>query len=311
MNYNSRIYIAGHRGMVGSAIKRELKRKGYNTVLTAERSELNLLNYEQVNEFFTLMKPEYVIIAAAKVGGIQANIDNPGSFLYENLQLQNNIIHLSYLHKIKKLCFLGSSCIYPNETPQPMKEEYLMSGKLEPTNEGYAIAKIAGLKLCENYNKQYGFNAISVMPCNLYGLNDSFDLNHCHVLSALIKKFYDAKEDGDSEVTLWGSGIARREFLNVDDFSSMIIKLMEKHEFQDFINIGSGVDISIKDLAEKIVNVINFEGKILWDLSKPDGMLKKCLDISKMKSLKLAPKISLDDGINSMIEYYIKSKAVS
>ncbi len=310
MKKNSRIYVAGHSGMVGSAIKKELERQKYTNIITAQRADLDLLNYERVKEFFECKKPEFVFFAAASVGGIQANMDNPGSFLYENLQLQNNLIHLSYLHNVEKFCFFGSSCIYPKESPQPMKEEYLLSGKLEPSNEGYAIAKIAGLKLCENYNQQYGFNTISIMPCNLYGSNDSFDLKHCHVLSALVKKISDAKEKNAKEITLWGSGIAKREFLNVDDLSWMTIELMNNYNSHKFINIGSGNDISIRNLAELIANQINFEGNILWDRTKPDGMLNKCLDVSNMKSLDLTPKISLELGLKNMIENYNKNKGL-
>lgn len=308
MNKDSKIFIAGHKGMVGSAIARELIRQGYTNIITRSKAELNLLDYASVLNFFNEHKPEFVFLAAAKVGGIKANMENPGSFLFENLQIQNNIIHASYLCNVEKFCFLGSSCIYPKNCEQPMKEEYLLSGKLEPTNEGYAIAKIAGLSLCRAYEKQYGFKTINPMPCNLYGENDSFDLEHSHVLSALVKRFVDAVENQTEKLELWGSGIARREFLNVQDLAVILIDLMNNYDSSEIINIGSGIDISIKDLAEKIAHYTGFKGEILWDKTKPDGMLRKCMDVSKMTALGYAPKISLDEGLQQMILDYKKIK---
>lgn len=301
---NSRIFIAGHRGMVGSAIFKKLSEGGFTDLLTVSKHDLNLLDQEGVNDFFKEYKPGIVILAAAKVGGINANMTYPAQFLYENLAIQNNIIHASYLNKVKKFVFLGSSCIYPKECPQPMREEYMLSGKLEPTNEGYAIAKIAGIKMMEAYYRQYGFNSISLMPCNLYGPNDSFDLQHSHVLSALVKRFTDAVDENKDEITLWGSGIARREFMHVDDLAKITVQMMEEYNDHHFINIGWGEDISIKELAELIALKTGFTGKINWDTSKPDGMLRKCMDVSKMKSLGIKPEITLEEGIEQMIGIY-------
>lgn len=304
---NSKVYIAGHNGMVGSALYRLFRKKGFNNLVVRSFEEMDLRDQELVGNFMAAEKPHYVLLAAARVGGINANMKYPAEFLFDNLQIQNNIIHYSWLNGVKKLVFLGSSCIYPRECPQPMKEEYLLDGKLEPTNEGYAIAKIAGLKLCEYYRKQYGFNCISVMPCNLYGINDSFDLNHSHVLSALVKRFSDAVNDNLPELTLWGSGVARREFMNVDDVAEAIYFMLEKYDSTEFINIGWGEDISIKELADKIAVKTGFKGKISWDTSKPDGMLKKCMDVSKMKSLNFSPKITLEEGIDQMLKLYKKT----
>lgn len=304
MDSNSKIYIAGHNGMVGSALYRLLRKKGFTNLLVKSLEELDLRNQNEVMKFFSHECPDYVFLAAAKVGGINANMNFPAEFLYDNLQIQNNVIHQSYLSGVKKLIFLGSSCIYPKECPQPMKETYLLDGKLEPTNEGYAIAKIAGLKMCEYYNRQYGFESISVMPCNLYGPNDSFNLQHSHVLSALVKRFSDAVENNLQELTLWGSGIARREFMHVDDAAEAIIYLFENYNSSEFLNIGWGEDISIKELAELIAEKTDYHGTIKWDKTKPDGMLKKCLDVSRMKSLNFNPKISLNQGIDQMIKIY-------
>ncbi len=304
MKKDDSIFIAGHKGMVGSAIQRLLETKGHNRIITASRQELDLLDLQAVQKFFEKEKPKYVILAAAKVGGIQANIHNPGKFLYENLVIQNNIIHQSYLSNIEKLVFLGSSCIYPKECPQPMKEEYLLTGKLEPTNEGYARAKIAGLKLTEGYYKQYGLNSINLMPCNLYGPNDSFDLQHSHVLSALVKRFVDARDSHQGEITLWGTGKARREFMHVDDLAEATIYMLDNYDSVDFINIGWGEDVSIKELAEMIASKVGFTGDIRWDTSKPDGMLRKCMDVTRMKNLGFSPKISLSEGVDQMIDLY-------
>lgn len=294
--------------MLGSALLKACINSGYTKLITRLLKELNLLNTQEVEKFFSSEKPDIVIMAAAKVGGIKANIKYPANFLFENLVIQNNVIHQSYLHGVKKLCFIGSSCIYPKECPQPMKEEYLMTGPLEPTNEGYSIAKIAGYKLAYFYSKQYGMNTISVMPCNLYGPNDNFNLEHCHVLSALVKRFVDAAKEGDKEITLWGTGMARREFLHVDDCASAILFLLENRDSPEIINVGSGQDISIKELAQKVACKSDFKGKISWDSGKPDGMLRKCLDISKISQLGFKPKISLDQGIDQMITEYRKSQ---
>lgn len=304
MNKEKKIYIAGHGGMVGSATLRLLQKNNFNNLVYKTSKELNLTNQAAVHAFFEQEKPEIVILAAAKVGGIQANIDNPATFLIDNLQIQNNICEAALKNNTEKLVFLGSSCIYPKECPQPMKEDYLLTGKLEPTNEGYAIAKIAGIKLLEGYYKQYGFNSISLMPCNLYGPNDSFDLKHSHVLSALVKRFTDAADNNDADITLWGTGIARREFLHVDDVARAILFMMENYNSNQFINIGCGTDVSIKELAETIAQKTGFKGKINWDSSKPDGMLRKCMDVSRMKALGFEPSISLDQGIEQMIQIY-------
>lgn len=304
MNKQAKIFVAGHRGMVGSAIYRLLNKRGYSNILVAEKKEVDLLNQQQVSSFFNTHKPEYVILAAARVGGIQANLENPARFLYENLVIQNNVIHQSYLHGVKKFVFLGSSCIYPKESPQPMKEEYLLTGKLEPTNEGYAIAKIAGLKMTQFYEKQFGMPGISVMPCNLYGPNDSFDLQHSHVLSALVKRFCDAVASKQSELVLWGTGIARREFMHVDDMAEATLHMMEHYHSNEFINVGWGEDVTIKELAETIAAKTGFTGSIKWNATKPNGMLRKCMDVTRMRATNFAPKIGLSQGIDQMIRLY-------
>lgn len=304
MNKNDRIYIAGHQGMVGSAILRGLEREGYNSLFTIPREELDLTCAESVEDFFAQKKPDYVFLTAAKVGGIQANIDQPVEFLRENLMIQNNVIDQCYKHKVKKLLFLGSSCIYPRECPQPMKEEYLMTGPLEPTNEGYALAKIAGVRLVQYYNFQYGLKGICPVSCNLYGPNDSFDFDKSHVLSALVRRFVDAIDEENYEVALWGSGAARREFMHVDDLVRALFFLMEKWDSAEIINVGWGEDISIKELATLITEKTNYPGKIIWDTSKPDGMPRKCLDVSKLRALGFRPTISLQDGIEAVIKEY-------
>jgi GDP-L-fucose synthase len=295
--------------MVGSAIKRKFEAKGYTNIITRTRDELDLRRQDAVEKFYAEVKPEYVIIASAKVGGINANMLHKAEFLLENTQIQNNLIYQAYLHDVKKLCFLGSSCIYPAKCPQPIKEDYLLSGPLEPTNEGYALAKIAGYKLACYLNEQYGFNAISLMPCNLYGRNDHFDLENSHVLSALIRRFCDAVDKGAQTVTCWGTGVARREFLNVDDMADATYFLMQKYNDPKFVNVGSGKDISIKELAELIAKNTGFEGKIEWDSSKPDGMLLKCMDISKITDLGWKAGISLETGIKELIAEYQARKA--
>ena len=312
MKIASRIYIAGHRGMVGSAMFRKLREKDYRNIVCRSHEDLNLTRQKDVEAFFEKEQPEYVFLAAARVGGIQANINRPGEFLYENLVIQNNVIHQSFLHGVKKLCFLGSSCIYPRDCPQPMKEEYLLTGPLEPTNEGYALAKIAGVKLVEFYRKQHGFPGISVMPCNLYGTNDSFDPLNSHVLSSLVKKFVDAVDDGRQNVINWGSGTAKREFMHVDDAADALLFLIENYNSSQIINIGPGEDISIKRLAVLIAQKTGFKGKLDWDMSRSDGMPWKCLDVSRMKALGFVPTITLEEGIEKTITEYkeLKLKAI-
>ena len=307
MNTSSKIYIAGHRGLVGSAIKRALEKQGYENLVLRTRDELDLLNPQAVEDFFKKEQPEYVFLAAAKVGGILANKTYPADFLYQNLQIQNNIIGNAYKHQVKKLLFLGSSCIYPKLAPQPIKEEYLLTGPLEPTNEAYAIAKISGLKMCQYFKKQYGANFISCMPTNLYGPNDNFDLQNSHVLPALIRKFYEAKKDGKDSVTIWGTGIPRREFLFVDDLADGCVFLMNNYDDADTINIGIGEDITISELAQKIKDIIGFSGEIIYDKTKPDGTLRKLLDVSKINNLGWKSKTTLDEGLKKTIDWHEKS----
>lgn len=290
--------------MVGSAILRALRANGFDNLLLADKAQLNLLDQQKVREFFDRARPDYVILAAARVGGIRANIERPAEFMFENLTIQNNVIHSAFEFQTRKLVFVGSSCIYPRECNQPMKEEYLLTGPLEPTNEGYALAKIAGLKLLEYYHRQYGFKSISLMPCNLYGTNDNFDPSHSHVLSALVKKFVDAENNGEQEVNVWGTGAARREFMHVDDAASAIVFLFQNYESSNHINIGWGVDVSIVELATLIKEISAFQGKIIWDPTKPDGMPRKCLDVTKMRNLGFLPRINLRDGIERTICEY-------
>lgn len=297
MKFDSKIFIAGHRGMVGSAIYRNLISKGYKNILAKTRAELDLKNYEAVHSFFESEKPDFVFLAAAKVGGIIANNTYRADFLYENLQIQNNVIHNAYLSGVKKLVFLGSSCIYPKDCPQPIKEEYLLTGILEPTNEPYAIAKIAGIKMCEAYRDQYGCNFISVMPTNLYGINDNYHPENSHVFPALIRKFHEAKLNGGKEVVVWGSGNPRREFLNADDMADATIYLMQTYNERELVNIGVGKDISIRELAELIKEVVQYKGSIVFDSSKPDGMFQKLLSIDKLTQLGWVANTSLREGI--------------
>lgn len=304
---NSKIYIAGHKGLVGSAIIRCLKKEGYKNLITKDHRELDLINQADVEAFFKKYKPEYVFLSAAKVGGILANKEKPAEFIYENLMMAANIINTAYKYKVKKLLFLGSSCIYPRLAPQPIKEEYLLTSSLEKTNEAYAIAKIAGLKLCEFYNKQYGTNYISVMPTNLYGPNDNFDLTSSHVLPALIRKFHEAKIKGDKSITLWGSGRPKREFLHVDDLAQALIFLMNKYNGQEIINVGCGEDLSIKELANKVKAITGYKGKIVWDKSKPDGTPRKLLNIERLKKLGWKPKINLDKGILDTYRWFVEN----
>ena len=304
MEKNAKIYIAGHRGMVGSAILRNLQNKGYDNFVTRRSSELDLRNQQQVAQFFAEEKPDYVFLAAAKVGGIHANNVYRGEFLYDNLMIQNNVIHQSYVQGVKKLQFLGSSCIYPKLADQPLKEEYLLTGPLESTNEPYAIAKIAGIKLCENYRAQYGCDFISAMPTNLYGPNDNYDLNNSHVLPALIRKFHEAKENGDATVEIWGSGSPKREFLHVDDLAEACVFLMENHNEAELVNVGTGEDISIKDLALLIKDVVGFAGELTFNTSKPDGTPRKLMDVSKLHRYGWKHQIGLREGITSVYEQY-------
>jgi len=297
MKHTSKIYIAGHNGMVGSAIARKLQQQGYTQIITRSSKELDLRNQQEVNDFFATEKPEYVFLAAAKVGGILANNVFRGEFLYENLMIQNNVIHASYLNKVTKLMFLGSSCIYPRLAPQPLKEEYLLTGELEQTNEPYAIAKIAGIKMCDAYRSQYGCNYISVMPTNLYGPNDNYDLNNSHVLPALIRKVIAAKNNAEPSVTIWGTGTPKREFLYVDDLADACIHLMETYNESGLVNIGVGEDISIKDLADLVVKVVGYQGEVIKDLSKPDGTPRKLMDVSKLNAQGWKAKVSLEEGI--------------
>ena len=304
MNKDQRIFIAGHKGMVGSAILRLLDAEKFSNLITADRSQLDLTSQIQVQDFFLKHTPDLVIMAAAKVGGISANMKEPADFLFTNLAIQNNLFQASLSIGVKKIIYLGSSCIYPASCPQPMREEFLLTGPLEPTNEGYAIAKIAGLKMAQFFHQQYKMETVSFMPCNLYGTNDHFDLTRSHVLSALVRRFVDAVDDGLSEVTLWGTGVARREFMHVDDLARAVLQLESKLDSGSFINVGVGEDISILDLAHLIARETHYQGEILWDATKPNGMLQKLMDVSKMKSLGFLPAISLQQGIEQMIRDY-------
>ena len=301
MKLDSKIYVAGHRGMVGSAIVRALENRGYKNLIYKTSKELDLTNQLQVQIFFENEKPEYVFLAAAKVGGILANNTYRADFIYQNLMIQNNVIHAAYETGVSKLMFLGSSCIYPKNAPQPLKEEYLLTGLLEPTNEPYAIAKIAGIKMCEAYRDQYGCNFISVMPTNLYGPNDSYDSNNSHVLPALLRKFIEAKVKGEKSVIIWGSGTPLREFLHVDDLADACLFVMENYNEKEFLNIGIGQDISILDLAKLVKEIVGFEGEITVDKSKPDGTPRKLMDVTKLSNLGWSPSIKLNDGIRLTI----------
>ena len=310
MEKSARIYVAGHRGMVGSAIVRKLEGEGYTNLILRTSSELDLRNQKETNDFFQAEKPEYVFLAAAKVGGIQANNTLRADFIYENLMIQNNVIHQSYLHKVKKLMFLGSSCIYPKLAPQPLKEEYLLSGYLENTNEPYAVAKIAGIKTCESYNLQYGCEFISVMPTNLYGPNDSYNLNNSHVLPALIRKFHDAKDNNLPTVEVWGSGTPKREFLHADDLGEACVFLMNSYSGTKHVNIGTGIDLSIKELAELIKSIVGYTGAITFDSSKPDGTPRKLMDVSFLHSLGWKHTIELSEGIKMVYADFQKKQNI-
>ena len=307
----SGIFVAGHRGLVGSAIVRRLKAAGSKPLLLRTRSELDLTDQAAVEAFFAAEKPEYVYLAAAKVGGILANSSYPAEFLRDNLAIQTNVIHSAWRHGVRKLCFLGSSCIYPKLAPQPLKEEYLLTGALEETNEWYAIAKIAGIKMCQAYRRQYGFDAISLMPTNLYGPDDNFDLQSSHVLPALIRKFHEAKSRGDREVTIWGTGTPRREFLHVDDMAEAAVFLMANYSQEDFLNVGIGEDISIRELAELVGRIIGFQGEIVTDSSKPDGTPRKLMDVSRLQALGWKAQIPLQQGIDSVYRSFLGRQAAS
>jgi len=308
MQKNSKIYVAGHTGLVGSAIIRKLKSMGLNNIVTRTSKELDLREQKKVKRFFEEEKPEFVFLAAGKVGGIKANNDYPANFIYDNTMILTNIIHSAYLYGVKKLIFLGSSCIYPKMCPQPIKEEYLLTGPLEPTNDAYAIAKINGIKMCQSYNKQYGTNFIMCMPTNLYGPNDNFDLKNSHVLPALMRKFYEAKKENKKNVVVWGTGSPYREFLHVDDLADAILFLMENYSGSEIVNIGTGKDLTIKQLALAIKKTVQFEGDLVFDTSKPDGTPKKQLNVDKLTEIGWTAKISLEDGLKETLKWCIKNK---
>ena len=305
MEQTAKIYIAGHRGMVGSGLERKFRKEGYNNIVTKTSNELDLRNQQAVNDFFEKEKPAYVILAAAKVGGIHANNTYRAEFIYDNLMIEANIIHAAYLNKVTKLLFLGSSCIYPKMAPQPLKEEYLLSGYLEPTNQPYAIAKIAGIEMCDSYRAQYGCDFISAMPTNLYGTNDNYHPENSHVLPALIRRIVLAKKNNEPNVTIWGTGTPRREFLHVDDLADACYFLLQNYNDQSLVNIGCGTDISIKELAELIVAIVGYEGQLVFDKTKPDGTPRKLMDSSKINNLGWTPSVNLNEGINrTILEFY-------
>jgi GDP-L-fucose synthase len=306
MEKEAKIFIAGHSGMVGSAILRKLRLEGFNNIILRSSAELNLMNQQLVNDFFKDENPDYVFLSAAKVGGIQANNTFRAEFIYDNIMIEANVIHAAYVNKVKKLIFLGSSCIYPKDAPQPLREEYLLSGYLEPTNQPYAIAKIAGIELCRSYRLQYGCNFIAVMPCNLYGTNDNYNLENSHVLPALINKFVSAKSEQKANVNVWGTGRAKREFLHVDDFADACFFLMNNYNELEFVNVGTGIEISIQELAHKIASCINYNGSLEFDITKPDGTHRKLLDIKKINKLGWQSKISFDDGLKKTISEFEK-----
>ena len=305
MNKNSKIYVAGHRGLVGSAIVRNLEERGYTNIICRTHKELDLTRQADVEKFFAEEKPEYVFLAAAKVGGIHANNTRPAEFIYENLMIESNIIHSAYKYGVKKLLFLGSSCIYPKFANQPIKEEYLLTGELEPTNEAYAIAKITGIELCKFYRRQYGRDFISAMPTNLYGINDNFDLETSHVLPALIRKFHEAKINNQEEVVMWGTGKPLREFMYVDDLADALVHLMVNYSDEIHVNMGTGKDLSIGELAQIVKEVVGYEGKIVNDLSKPDGTPRKLLDVSRLEATGWKYKTELRDGIERVYKWYL------
>ena len=304
MDLNSKIYVAGHRGLVGSAILRNLEKRGFTNIIIKTHSELDLKDEVEVEKFFKEERPEYVFLAAAKVGGIGANSTYPANFIYDNLEIQDNVIHCAHKYSVKKLLFLGSSCIYPKLCPQPIKEKYLLSGYLEETNEAYALAKISGLKMCQFYKRQYGDNFISCMPTNLYGPNDNFDLKNSHVMPALIRKFHEAKINNASSVEVWGTGKPLREFLHVDDMADACVFLMENYEGEEHVNIGTGKEVSIKELTNLIKDVVCYKGKIVFNTDKPDGTPRKLLDVTKLHNLGWTHKVELEDGIRSVYAWY-------
>ena len=308
MEKNAKIYVAGHHGLVGSAIMRSLQNNGYENIIVRTHQELDLRNQISVNRFFEEEKPEYVFLAAAKVGGILANNTYPADFMYDNLMISANVIHAAYQYKVKKLLFLGSSCIYPKMAPQPIKEEYLLTGALEPTNEGYALAKISGMQMCKFYRRQFGCDFISAMPTNLYGINDNFDLNSSHVLPAMIRKFHEAKLQNKPSVVLWGTGKVLREFLYVDDLADSLVFLMNNYSQESHVNIGTGEDLSIHDLALMVKDVVGYQGNIVYDSSKPDGTPRKLLDVSLLHSIGWHHKVSLRQGIEEVYAWYQSQK---
>lgn len=307
MNKSSKIYVAGHRGLVGSAILRKLEKEGYENLVVRTSKELDLREKKQVDAFFETEKPEFVFLAAAKVGGIVANNEFPADFIRDNLMIQTNVIDASYRNQVEKLLFLGSTCIYPKLAPQPLKEEYLLTGPLEPTNDAYALAKIAGIKMCQSYNKQYGTNYISAMPTNLYGENDNFDLQSSHVMPALIRKFHEAKLSNQSSVEVWGTGTPKREFLYSDDLADACVYLMNHYNEDEIINIGVGEDVSIKELAETVQRVVGFEGELKFDTTKPDGTPRKLVDTTKINQLGWKADVKLEDGISLAYEWFLNN----
>ena len=306
MDREAKIYVAGHRGLVGGAIVRRLQAEGFDNLVTRTSAELDLREQQAVRDFFAEEQPEYVFLAAAKVGGILANDTYPAEFIYDNLMMEANVIDAAWRNGVKKLLFLGSTCIYPKLAPQPLKEEYLLTGPLEPTNEWYAVAKIAGIKLCQAYRRQYGADFISAMPTNLYGPGDNFDLEKSHVMPAMIRKFHEAKVRGDATVTLWGTGTPRREFLHVDDMADACVFLMQHYSGEEIVNIGTGTDLPIAELAEKVRSVVGFEGEIVWDTSKPDGTPRKLVDTSKINAMGWQPKIPLEEGIRQTYAWFLE-----
>lgn len=308
MDKSSKIYVAGHRGMVGSAILRNLEKRGFHNFVLRTHAELDLTNQMAVEEFFSTEKPEYLFLAAAKVGGIVANTTYPAQFFYDNILIQTNVIHSAYVHEVKKLMFLGSSCIYPKFAEQPMREDALLTGLLEPTNEAYAVAKIAGIKMCDYYRREYECDFVSVMPTNLYGPGDNYDLNNSHVLPALIRKFHEAKTNDSPEVVLWGSGSPLREFLHADDMADATVFCMLNYSDFGHVNVGSGVELSIKDLAHKVRSIIGYEGQIVWDRSKPDGTPRKLMDSTKLHNMGWQPTVSLDEGLEAVYREFCSVK---
>ena len=311
MNEADRIFVAGHRGLVGSAVVRELERRGFRNLVLRTSAELDLRNQAAVVQFFEDTRPQYVLLAAAKVGGIYANSTYPADFIRDNLQIQTNVIESAWRAGASKLCFLGSSCIYPKLAPQPIREDSLLTGPLEPTNEWYAVAKIAGIKMCQAYRRQHGFNAIALMPTNLYGPGDNFDLQNSHVLPALIRRFHEAKLRGDAEVTVWGTGTPRREFLHVDDLAGAVVHLMRMYDREELVNVGCGSDVTIRELADLVSTVVGFKGRLVFDDSKPDGTPRKLLDVTRLTNLGWKPQIGLLEGVRATYEWFMANESAS